>query len=122
MTDATTSDWTRGGDRLVVQRCPGCEGTWYFARSFCPRCGRRDPVSMPSAGLGTVHATTLVHRAPGDEFRALAPYRIVLVDLDEGVRVMGHATADAAIGDRVSGTVRTLAGRPLPFFDRLSTP
>ena len=54
-----------------------------------------------SRGEGTVFAVTVVARAPSDEFRALAPYTLVLVDLDEGFRLMGHAVPGVAIGDRV---------------------
>lgn len=111
-------DWTRGGDRLAYQQCPGCARRWYFRREFCPSCGRREPETLASAGLGCVHAGTLVHRAPDDAFRALAPYRIVLVDLDEGIRVMAHGDPALAIGDRVRGRIATLAGRALPYFDK----
>ena len=105
------SDWTRGGDRIVFQRCVACRHTWCFRREFCPQCGDQGPATHTSAGAGTVHATTLVQRAPSDDFRAAAPYRIVLVDVAEGFRMMGH-------GDAVRGRVRTIAGRKMPFFDK----
>jgi uncharacterized OB-fold protein len=114
----TAADWTHGGDRIVYQRCAACGHTWYFHRDFCPACGDGAPAESVSAGTGTVHAGTLVLRAPSDEFRAIAPYRIVLVDVDEGFRMMGHAEPSLAIGDRVRAEVRTLAGRSLPFFNR----
>jgi uncharacterized OB-fold protein len=54
---------------------------------------------MASARTGVVYATTVVHR-PDEE-----PYNVCLVDLDEGVRVMGRveglAPADVTIGLRV---------------------
>ena len=74
------SDWTQGGKQVMFQQCGACHHTWYFHRSFCPACGHAAPATVTSTGLGTVHAITLVHRAPSDEFRAAAPYRIVLVD------------------------------------------
>jgi uncharacterized OB-fold protein len=40
-------------------------------------------------------------RASSPEWKAVAPYPIVLVDLDEGLRVMAHATSGLAIGERV---------------------
>ena len=61
-------------------------------------------------------ASTLVHRAPSEEFRAIAPYRIVLVDLADGIRVMGHADIDVHMDDQVRCEVRVIAGRGLPFF------
>jgi len=116
--EPTLFDWTLDTPGIVYQRCGSCAHVWYFRREFCPACGAGAPQSLASAGLGTVHAGTLVHRAPSDEFRALAPYRVVLVDVDEGFRMMGHGHASLAIGDRVRCRFEPLAGRLLPFFDK----
>jgi len=117
-TAAEPADWTRGGAGIAFQKCPACAHAWYFRRGFCPVCGAAGPADLASAGRGTVHAGTLVHRAPTEEFRALAPYRILLVDLDEGFRMMGHGAPDLAIGDRVLCGFRPLAERLVPFFDK----
>lgn len=115
-------DWTEGGDRLLYQRCTACGHVWYFRRGFCPACGDGAPERLASAGAGTVHATTLVHRAPDAAFRAEAPYRLALVDLDEGFRVMAHADRGVAVGDRVRFEARTIAGRVLPHFSPSAGP
>ena len=73
---------------------------------------------LSSKPLGVVCATTLVHRAPDERFKALVPYRLVLVDMQDGMRVMGHALASLQIGDQVHCEIHTLAGQPLPFFTR----
>ena len=111
-------DWSRGGTGIVYQACGGCGHVWYFRRAFCPECGAAGPRELPSAGRGTVHAETLVHRAPTDEFRTLAPYRIVLVDIDEGFRMMGHGELGLAIGDRVQCGFKRLGDRLLPYFEK----
>ncbi len=111
-------DWTHGGDGVVFQQCGACRHTWYFHREFCPACGQAAPATSASSGVGTVHASTLVHRAPTDDFRAAAPYRIVLVDVAEGFRMMGHGDLSLAIGDRVRCCVQNIAGRLLPYFDK----
>jgi len=111
------ADWTRGEAGLALQRCAACAHLWYFRRDFCPACGAPSPVAVAAAGDGVVEAGTLVHRAPSDAFRALAPYRLVLVRLDEGVRVMGHGAPALAIGDRARLGFREAAGRPVPYFD-----
>jgi uncharacterized OB-fold protein len=53
-----------------------------------------------SAGAGTVYATTVIRRR-GEE-----PYNVVLVDLDEGFRMMstvvGAAPEEVAVGMRVT--------------------
>lgn len=48
-----------------------------------------------SAGAGTVHSSTTIHR-PGEE-----PYDLSLVDLDEGFRMMATVPGGAPIGARV---------------------
>lgn len=119
MNEVTLNDcWTRGGDRIVYQRCGACGRPWLFQRGFCPHCGVAQPQPQVSAARGVVCATALVHRAPDDTFRALVPYRLVLVDLDEGLRLMAHADLAVAVGDRVQGRVRRIAERPLPYFEK----
>lgn len=73
-----------------------------------------------SAGLGTIHAVTIVHPRDQDA------YNVVLVDMDEGFRLMSRVEGDAArptpapaIGMRVR--MRAFApgdgGEPYPVFD-----
>lgn len=101
---------------LAYQCCTGCGHVWYFERSFCPACGHTEPQVIQSAGAGTLYASTLVHRAPSDEFRPLVPYAIVLVDMREGFRVMGHADAGLALDTAVRVELRLIAGREIPYF------
>lgn len=122
MNDATVPDWTRGEAGLALQRCTRCAHVWYFHRDFCPECGTGGPVAFASAGSGTVESSTLVHRAPDDAFRAIAPYRLVLVGLLEGPRVMEHGAPSLSIGDPVRLSFRELAGRPLPYFEAATDP
>jgi uncharacterized OB-fold protein len=107
---------------VALQRCGGCAHVWYFRRGFCPACGRAGPASFAAAGTGTVHAATVVHRAPDDVFRALAPYGLALVELDEGPRMMAHAPVDVAIGERVVLGWLEVAGRTIPSFQRSAPP
>ncbi|HXV09082.1 MAG TPA: OB-fold domain-containing protein [Burkholderiales bacterium] len=111
-------DWTQGGEGIAYQACVGCGAVWYFRRTFCPRCGRASPEDRAAGGAGTVHAVTLVARAPSEELRAHAPYAIVLVDTDEGFRMMAHGDVDLRIGDRVQCRFISLAGRIVPRYDK----
>ncbi len=112
------SDWTKDGDGIAYQACGNCKAIWYFQRSFCPQCGTSAPATLQTSGLGRVHARTLVARAPTEEWRAHAPYLIVLVDADEGFRLMAHGDAGLQIGDRVRARFTQLAGRKIPYFDK----
>ena len=111
-------DWTRGEPGIVYQACPACRHAWYFQRTFCPRCGNEQPQARQAAGSGVVHAITVVMRAPSEEYRALAPYAICLVDTDEGFRMMAHADRDLAIGQRVRVRFVSVAGHLLPHFGK----
>jgi uncharacterized protein len=82
---------------------------------FRPRVG--PPTWRVSAGRGTVYATTVVRPRGGEA------YNIVLVDLDEGFRMMstvvGTAPEDVAIGARVALAWREGDGEgaaPVPVF------
>jgi uncharacterized protein len=105
-------------DGIRYQRCGGCGHTWYFARTFCPRCGGTDVPQLTASGRGVVHAVTIVDRAPTAEMKALAPYTLVMVDAAEGFRLMAHGTPGLEIDDRVAGNIVELAGRSIPLFKR----
>ena len=98
-------------------RCTACGAPQTLTRAVCARCGGHALQWRDAGGTGTVYASTVVHIAHSDEFRALLPYTLVLVDLDEGPRVMGHGTPGLAIGVRVQVRIRAFAGRPVPAFE-----
>ena len=113
------SDWTKGSDGIVYQVCGQCKAVWYFERSFCPACGTDHPATLQASGRGVIHALTLVVRAPTEELRAHAPYLIVLVDAEEGFRLMAHGAASLKVGARVRARFVQLGGRKIPFFDKV---
>lgn len=88
-----------GENRLAGQSRDSSMQT--LARYACQRCGAQALRWRDSLGRGTVQAATVVARAPSDDFRPLAPYTLVLVQLDEGARLMAHASPDVRIGARV---------------------
>jgi uncharacterized protein len=101
---------------LRYQRCMDCEAPQSLARYACRHCGGEHLLWRDAAGTGTVYALTVVARAPSESFRALAPYTLALVELDEGPRLLGHATPGLAIGDRVVAGTFEHAGRRLILF------
>ena len=113
------ADWTKGADVIVYQTCGACGKVQYFNRRFCAACGAPDPVEKHAGGAATVYATSLVCRAATPETRAHVPYNIVLVDADEGFRMMAHGDIDLAIGDKVTASYRPFAGRLIPYFERV---
>ena len=110
------ADWTKGAEAIVYQTCNACAARQYFRRSFCAACGSSDLAEHRASGTGTVYATSLVCRAATPETRAHVPYNILLVDADEGFRMMAHGDNDLAIGDKVLARFTQLAGRLVPYF------
>ena len=117
---ATLADWTRGHPAIVYQECRACGRRWTFHRGFCPHCGGERIEEREASGRGVVYAATLVSRAPSDALRALAPYRIRLVDADEGFRFMAHGALDLAIGEAVAARFAGFGPHLVPFFERRS--
>ena len=113
------ADWTIGTEAIVYQHCAACGARQYFRRGFCAVCGAADPVQKRASGAATVYATSLVCRAATPETRAHVPYNIVLVDADEGFRMMAHGDIDLAIGDKVTASYRPFAGKLVPYFEKM---
>ena len=71
------------------------------------------PSANQVKGLGTVHATTVVHPQQGD------PYNVCLVDMDEGFRLMSRVEdikpSQVRIGMRVKFRVHTPGGDEDPY-------
>ena len=111
-------DWTSGRAALSYQRCRACRNIWYFRRDFCPRCGTSELETLEASGRGTVYAATTVNRAPSEALRALAPYRILIVDAQEGFRLMAHGELDLSIGDSVSARFKKFGLLLIPHFER----
>ena len=88
--------------RLVYQRCRACQSAIFYPRTVCPHCMSEDLEFVPSAGRGTIYSYTTLYRAGHPAFAADVPYTVVLVDLDEGVRVLadlvGSSPEDVAVG------------------------
>jgi hypothetical protein len=105
--------------RLLYQRCEACGRAQFPPRGRCAFCLADALRWRESAAVGAVHSHTTVHRAPAAAFKADVPYAILLVDLDEGFRMMTNlrgASPDAVrIGSRVRLRFEPNAGPwPLP--------
>ncbi len=103
---------------LRYQGCSDCTAVQSLSRFACHRCGGEHLVWREAAGCGTVYAVTVVTRAPSEAFRALVPYTLVLVDLDEGARVMAHGAPGLAIGDPVMAHSRPFGETILHVFHK----
>ena len=76
--------------RFLIMYCRPCEQAYFYPRRYCPRCWSDETEWREASGRGTVYTYSVVHQNPAPPFRDWCPYAVVLVDLDEGVRVMGN--------------------------------
>ncbi|WP_269112419.1 Zn-ribbon domain-containing OB-fold protein [Burkholderia territorii] len=78
-------DALRAG-QFRTTRCVACRTLTFPPKTFCPHCWSREIEWCELSGRGTLYSATIVHAAPA-AFRELAPYRVGIVDLEEGPRI-----------------------------------
>lgn len=75
---------------LRFQRCGAC-GTWrHPPRYRCGACGSADWSWERSSGAGRVFSWTVTHQALDPAYADELPYAVVVVELDEGPRLVGN--------------------------------
>jgi hypothetical protein len=75
---------------LVVQRCRGCGARRFPARELCSQCLSREAEWERVSGRGTVFSVAVVHQALHPGFAAEVPYAVVVVELEEGPRMISN--------------------------------
>jgi len=85
--------------------CDDCGRWMFYPRVICPHCGSRAVHLRPLAGEGVVYSVTTVRR-PLFEDWGNEPYRVVLADMREGVRVMGRLLAPLEAPCRIGDPLR----------------
>jgi uncharacterized protein len=98
---------------LGYQFSPSLGRAVFYPRVIAPVTGAADLEWRVSKGLGTIHATTVVHPQKGE------PYNVCLVDVDEGFRMMSRvediAPTAVKIGMRVKFRTYTPDGDEDPY-------
>lgn len=99
--------------RFMLQRSRSGGAMFFYPRVAEPLTGATDLEWVAPSGLGTVYSSTLVRQKP-----PAADYNVVLVDLDEGPRLLSRVEGMQAvpIGLRVRAqVVQDEAGSVLVF-------
>jgi uncharacterized protein len=98
---------------LAYQFSPEADAAVFYPRVICPFTGGDNLQWRISKGMGTVHATTVVHPQQG------TPYNVALIDIDEGFRMMSRVEdippLDVRIGMRVKFRVHHAEGDEPPY-------
>ena len=111
-------------NELLLARCGACAHRFFYPRILCPKCGSMEIGQIPCEGGGSIYSFTHVNYSPyGDFWVAEVPYTVILVDLDEGPRVLSRLISEnraaVKVGDRVRvkfAKVRE-SERQVPMFD-----
>ena len=102
--------------RLMLQRSRSTGRFVFYPRVAEPVTGATDLEWVEASGRGTVYAATVARPRPPQP-----PYSVVLVDLEEGVRMMsrveGVAPEAVRIGMPVQARIATDGDKPLVVFD-----
>ena len=74
--------------RLCFQRCSNCQAWRHLPRLMCAQCGSTDWDWQESSGRGRILTWTVTHDAFHPAFAKQAPYAVIVVELEEGVRMV----------------------------------
>lgn len=91
-------------ERLVVQRCGRCGTLRGLPSPACGECGSLDWEERQLSGEGTVFSYVIHHHPPLPGFTV--PHPIALVDMAEGVRMLGAMDATPIEQVRIGQKVR----------------
>lgn len=97
--------------RMEAAKCTKCGKITFPGRMICPECNHSENETINLSGKGKLETFTIIRTAPSG-FTDFAPYGIGLVELDEGVKVLGQITdcdpGELKTGDRLSTKFRRM--------------
>jgi uncharacterized protein len=105
---------------LRFQHCPRCKHRQFYPRLLCTACGGT-PEWEAASGRGTVHTFTIVRQNGQKPFKEMLPYVVAMIELEEGVRMMGNLTGCPVEQVRIGMAVEAYAvecgeGLAVPFW------
>lgn len=121
-TEVTRPFWEATREqKLLLQWCTACDKPIFYPREFCPGCSATSLEWRQASGRGEVYAVTVEHRPQMSSLRREEPFAVVLVELEEGVRMMSNVVGcppdDVKVGMPVVLAWEPLSdGRHLPQF------
>ncbi len=97
--------------RMEAAKCKQCGNISFPGRLICTECGHTEYETITLSGKGKLETFTIIRTAPSG-FTDFAPYAVGLVNMDEGVKVLGQITdcdpETLKIGDRLYSKFRRM--------------
>jgi len=75
---------------LVLQTCASCGTIRHPPRPMCPVCNSMEYTFEQASGRGRIWSWVIAHAPVLPSFAEKVPYNVVVVELDEGVRMVGN--------------------------------
>lgn len=106
--------------KLLIQKCDECQTHRHPPQPMCEKCQSLNWSTTQSSGNGVVHSYTAIHYPEIPPFEY--PNTIVLVDLDEGVRIAAQLDheeeQEVSVGTPVRARIEEVQeGLSLPIFE-----
>ena len=76
--------------KLLLQRCLSCRAIRYPPRPMCAECNSLETEWVPASGRGSVYSYTVTHQALHPTLVDRIPHVVILVELEEGVRITSN--------------------------------
>ena len=80
-------DGLKNGE-LLLQHCDDCGHVQYYQQGVCRLCQSTKLRHQAASGKGTIYSYSVVYRAPSPAFKDDVPYAVLLVQLEEGPRMI----------------------------------
>jgi len=75
---------------LVIQKCASCGTVRHPPRPMCPACHSTDVTWVQARGRGRVWSWVVAHPPVLPAFADKVPYNVVVIQLEEGIRMIGN--------------------------------
>ncbi|MGZ4213749.1 MAG: Zn-ribbon domain-containing OB-fold protein [Actinomycetota bacterium] len=75
---------------LVLQTCASCGTVRHPPRPMCPACNSMESTFEQASGRGRIWSWVVAHAPVLPSFADRVPYNVVVVVLEEGVRMVGN--------------------------------
>ncbi|MBN1547928.1 MAG: Zn-ribbon domain-containing OB-fold protein [Syntrophaceae bacterium] len=76
--------------KLLIQECKHCGAKIFYPRKYCPECWSSELFWSEASGKGKIFSYSTTMAGVEEKFTEDLPFVLALVDLEEGVRMMGN--------------------------------
>ena len=76
--------------KFFLQHCEECQRYQFYPRLYCMHCSSTLVRWVETSGHGVIYSYTVIHQNKSPEFVNDTPYNVVIVQLNEGPRLMSN--------------------------------